>query len=419
MYFSHKLFVLRYAYNIFTHLADYHLRLIGLFNKKLMLGVKGRKDTFKALKQTIGKEDKVIWFHCASLGEYEQGLPVFEELRTLYPKYKIVLSFFSPSGYEIRKNNPVSDLVVYLPLDTKLNARTFLNLAHPELIVFVKYEIWPNFLSEIKKRKIKAILISASFRKEQSLFKSHGKWLFKALHTFQHIFVQNESSKTLLNKKGFNNVSISGDTRFDRVSKQLEADNSLPLIETFKGNNLCLVAGSTWTEGETYLASYINDDNSDTKYIVAPHNIKSKKISNFVSNLDVDSVLYSEAKIDEVSTKKVLIIDSIGLLSRIYAYADMAYVGGAIGKTGLHNTLEAAVFGIPIVIGSNYSKFPEAAEMIEKGGMFSISDYNDFASILNSLISNEQKRNNAGSTNSDYIKENTGAVIQITHYLRK
>jgi 3-deoxy-D-manno-octulosonic-acid transferase len=418
MYFSPKLLVLRNAYNILTHLADYHLRLIGLFNKKLMLGVRGRSETFKILKKHIKIEDKVIWFHCASLGEYEQGLPVFEEIRQTYPSHKILLSFFSPSGYEIRKNSPIADAVVYLPLDTKINARAFLNLAHPELIVFVKYEIWPNYLSEVRQRGIKSILISALFRKEQSLFKPRGIWIKRALRTFDHIFVQNGSSEELLKAHGFNRVTLSGDTRFDRVSKQLEADNSLPIIEAFKGTNLCFVAGSTWPEGEALLTSFINCDASDTKYIIAPHNIKVKKINALLSNLKVDAVFHSKANIKTVASKKVLIIDSIGLLSRIYAYADMAYVGGAIGNTGLHNTLEAAVFGVPIVIGNNYSKFPEAVAMIQEGGMFSINNYIEFEEILQELISNTKKRRESGLRNADYIKKNRGAVIQILNYLR-
>jgi 3-deoxy-D-manno-octulosonic-acid transferase len=309
------------------------------------------------------------------LGEYEQGLPVFKELRKLYANHKIVLTFFSPSGYEIRKNTDVADAVVYLPMDTKANAKRLLDLVKPELTIFVKYDFWPNYLSELKKRQHRAMLISAVFRPNQAFFKFYGGWMRKALRAFEHIFVQNEASKGLLNSINFKNVTVSGDTRFDRVSDQLLQDNTLPFIETFKNNQLCVVIGSSWPEDEELLVKFINNHASkDVKYIIAPHNMKVSQIANLKEKLKAKTVLYSEMEGKELSDYSVFVIDTIGLLSKIYSYADIAYVGGAMGTTGLHNILEPAVFGVPIIIGKDYSKFPEAFDMIENGGLISIKN---------------------------------------------
>ncbi|PTM11161.1 MAG: 3-deoxy-D-manno-octulosonic acid transferase [Bacteroidetes bacterium] len=419
MYFSFKLFGLRQFYNIITYIAGFHIGMVSIFNKKLMLGVKGRKETFNLIPSKISDHDKTIWFHCASLGEYEQGLPVFEQIKVKYPNHKIVLTFFSPSGYEIRKNTPIADVVAYLPLDTIKNAKQFLNLVHPELVIFVKYEIWPNYLLELKKRNIHAVLISALFRNNQTFFKSSGKWMEKALFAFKHIFVQNEQSKTLLNNIGYNEVTISGDTRFDRVSNQLNINNSLNFIETFKQDRLCIVAGSTWPEDEALLIDFINADNSDIAYIIAPHNIKSQQISNLKKQLNKTAILYSEKDTLDARKAKVFIVDTIGLLSKIYNYADIAYVGGAIGTTGLHNTLEAAVFGVPIIIGNNHEKFPEASTMIKNQGMFSVSNQTEFSAKLSELILDNDLREKSGKRNANYISKNKGAVTQIMAYLNK
>ncbi|WP_347922898.1 glycosyltransferase N-terminal domain-containing protein [Pontimicrobium sp. SW4] len=406
-------------YNILTHIAAFHIKIAAIFNNKLKLGVQGRDETFSVLKNKISDKDQVIWFHCASLGEYEQGLPVFEEIRASQPNHKIVLSFFSPSGFEIRKNSPIADCVVYLPLDTKQNAKQFLDLIQPELIVFVKYEIWPNYLLEINKRQIHAILISALFRKNQSFFKASGKWMQEALFAFKHIFVQNETSKKLLNTIGYHEVTVSGDTRFDRVSNQLKINNKLHFIETFKQNKLCIVAGSTWPEDEALFINSINNDSSNTKYIIAPHNIKSGQISSLKNKLNKLAILYSEKDSVDLTKAKVFIIDTIGILSKIYSYSDIAYVGGAMGSTGLHNTLEPAVFGVPIIIGGNHEKFPEAKAMIDNKGMFSIENQTEFDSILNRLIKNDDLRIKSGEFNANYISKNKGAVAQILTYLNK
>ncbi|MBN4084771.1 3-deoxy-D-manno-octulosonic acid transferase [Flavobacteriaceae bacterium AH-315-B10] len=410
---------MKILYNILIYVVAFHLKIIAFFNEKIRLGVRGRANTFNILKSKITPEDKVIWFHCASLGEYEQGLPVFEEIKKVYPNHKIVLSFFSPSGYDIRKQNPITDIVVYLPLDTKQNAKTFLNLVHPDLVVFVKYELWPNYLNELSRRGIKSILISALFRKEQPYFKFYGSMVRKSLNAFEHIFVQNENSKKLLESIRFANVTVSGDTRFDRVSNQLQTNNTLDFLEQFKQDKLCIVAGSTWQEDEVLMVNYINSASQDLKFIIAPHNIKPNQIEDLKKSIQKKTILFSEKENLKLSNFQVFIIDTIGILSKIYSYSDIVFIGGAVGKTGLHNTLEAAVFGVPIIIGEHFKKFPEAIEMIKNGGMYAVSNQKEFDSSMDSLILNTEKREQSGNENASYINKNRGAVIQIIDYLRK
>jgi 3-deoxy-D-manno-octulosonic-acid transferase len=409
---------LNFLYNIGINLLQIALHLLALFNEKINQGVKGRAQTFSLLESKINSQDKTLWFHCASLGEYEQGLPVFKALRTHYSKHKIVLTFFSPSGYEIRKNAPIADVVVYLPIDSKKNAKRFLNLVNPELTIFVKYDIWPNILNELKTRNLHAILISALYRKNQSYFKFYGSILRKGLFAFKHIFTQNETSKELLESIGYHHATTAGDTKFDRVTDQLKQNNTLDFIESFKQDKLCVVAGSTWPEDESLLINYINSEITEhIKFIVAPHNIKTNQIQRLQENLNAKTVLFSEKDTQDYENAQVFIIDTIGLLSKIYSYADMAYVGGAMGSTGLHNTLEAAVFGVPIIIGNKHSEFPEAQAMIDISGMYEISNQQEFNNILNLLITDKQKRKASGKHNLDYINQNKGAVNHILKYL--
>ena len=381
--------------------------------------MEGRKHSFSILKNNISKADKTLWFHCASLGEYEQGLPVFKELRKTYPNHKMILTFFSPSGYEIRKNTEIADVVVYLPFDTRSNAKRFLDLVHPELTIFVKYDIWPNVLNELKKRELKAVLISALFRENQIYFKFYGNFMKKALFAFQHIFTQDENSKILLERINYKHVTVSGDTRFDRVYSQLTLDNSLDFIEKFKDHKLCIVAGSTWMEDEVFLVDYINSLETDSiKFIIAPHNIKSSQIEKLKQSINKKTILFSEKEKSNISEAQVLILDTIGLLTKVYSYANVAYVGGAVGKTGLHNTLEPAVFGVPIVIGEHFNNFPEAKIMLINQGLFSIKTKEELKEILDNLIDNTTLRVSSGEKNLNYIKNNRGAVIQIISYLR-
>lgn len=420
MYFSIKDLKLQLIYNFGIYVTQLVLKGISIFNHKIKLGITGRTHTFKILGNNISQTDKTLWFHCASLGEYEQGLPVFRELRKDYPKHKIVLSFFSPSGYEIRKNSNIADVVIYLPFDTKSNAKRFLDLVHPELTIFVKYDIWPNLLNELNNRGLKAILISALFRENQIYFKFYGGFMKKALFAFQHIFTQDETSKKLLQRIGYHDVSVSGDTRFDRVYNQLEQHNSLDFIAHFKGDNLCVVAGSTWPEDDVFLIDYINslENSAKVKFIIAPHNIKKTQILKLKQAFNKKTVLYSEKNNHTIATYQVLILDTIGLLSKVYSYANIAYVGGAAGKTGLHNTLEPAVFGIPIIIGEHYNHFPEAKEMLKNQGMFSVKNAKELHQILDNLINNSTLRKTSGEKNLSYIKNNRGAVIQIMSFLR-
>jgi 3-deoxy-D-manno-octulosonic-acid transferase len=400
-------------------LAEKLLPITSFFNPKMMLFVDGRKHTFSILTKAIKPKDSVIWFHVASLGEYEQGLPIMNEVKELFPTHKIVLSFFSPSGYEVKKNSSPADAVVYLPIDTATNAREFLNLVHPELAIFIKYDFWPNILNELKKREIRSLLISGGFREDQQFFKSKNNWFNKPLQAFDHFFVQNKRSKELLNSIGFNNVTISGDTRFDRVANQLKQNNKLDFIEEFIDNKLCIVAGSTWPEDEDYLMEFISHNNFDVKIIIAPHDIDRERIQSFVKNAGIPSVLFSEKEGKELSDHKLMIVDTVGLLTKIYSYADIAYVGGAIGTTGLHNILEPATFGVPIITGSNFEKFPEAIELKRLQGLKAVNSAAELESILNELIANPEFRLKTGEINRKYIEDNVGATQIVLRYLKE
>lgn len=406
-------------YTFGIYILSVLLKFFALFNSKIKKGVTGRRETFPKLETQLQKTDRTFWFHCASLGEYEQGLPVFEALKTDFPFHKIVLSFFSPSGYDIRYDSKIADVVVYLPLDTRSNARRFLELVKPELTVFVKYDIWPNILKELKARELRAILISARFRKEQSFFKFYGNRLRQALFAFDHIFVQDAMSKDLLKSIDYTQVTISGDTRYDRVSNQLKQNNRLDFVTEFKAKSTCVVVGSSWPEDEAIFLPYINANASeDLKFIIAPHEINIEHIKSLMSKLKVSFLLYSEKEGKVLSKYAVLIIDTIGLLSKIYSSADIAYVGGAMGNTGLHNILEPAVFGVPIIIGKNYRKFPEAKDMIENAGVTSVKSSAEFETVMYSLLNSTVLLNKEGQINEEFIEKNKGAVVQIMTFLR-
>ena len=355
---------MKFFYNITVFLADLLLMAVALFNPKLKLFVEGRRETFVRLKEAIRKEDRVIWFHCASLGEFEQGRPIIEAARKQFKDHKVLLTFFSPSGYEVRKNYFFADLIIYLPMDKKSEAKKFVAMAHPCLAVFIKYEFWPNILDELKNGQIPVILVSGIFRQDQSFFKFYGGWMRRTLHSFSDFFVQNESSKALLQEIDFKNVTVSGDTRFDRVFAISQQDNKLDFIEAFVGNQYTLVAGSTWPADEILLVKYINDHaGPDEKYIIAPHNIDEKDIRELKDSIKKKTVLYSEK--EPSANARVFIVDTIGILNKIYSYADVAYVGGGFGKSGIHNVLEPAAFGCPLIIGPNYKKFQEAQDLVE------------------------------------------------------
>lgn len=405
-------------YNALVRAAEKLLPIPAAFNPKMKQFVEGRKDTFSVLRKNIKPEDKVIWFHAASLGEFEQGVPIIEIVKRIYPKHKIVVSFFSPSGYENKKNTPLADVVVYLPLDTPANAKTFIEIMHPDLALFIKYEIWPNYLQALKDHKIRTLLISGAFRKDQVFFKSYGSWMKRSLETFEHFFVQNDQSKELLQSIGFNNITLSGDTRFDRVAHQPKMDNHLEFIDVFLDGKTCIVAGSTWPEDEKLLLDFINNSSKDVKFILAPHQINMEHIERFRKKINPAVILFSEKEKEKLSEFKVLIIDTIGLLTRIYSYAHIAYVGGAAGNTGLHNILEPAAFGVPIVIGKNFQKFPEARQLQTAGGLFSVNSAKELQEIFNRLLKDEDFRKQCGTISGQFIQKNTGAGNIVETYLR-
>lgn len=403
-------------YNIAIRTAERLLPLGSLFGEKMKLFSEGRKNVLSSLEEHISPNDRYIWIHAASLGEFEQAVPIIEGLKKDLPEHKCIVSFFSPSGYEIKKNTSLVDFVTYLPLDTPNNARRFLDLVKPEWALFIKYEFWPNYLSELKRRDIKTLLVSGSFRKDQIFFKTHGKWMRKYLNTFNHFFVQNSGSKELLASIGFKNATISGDTRFDRVSRQIEQDNTLNFIEEFKDNQLCLVAGSTWPADEELLLDFINS-NANIKIIIAPHTIQSTRIKGLQERIIKPTVLFSAMKGKNLASYKVFIIDTIGLLSKIYSYAELAYVGGAAGTTGLHNILEPATFGVPVVIGKNYDKFPEAKQLRKLAGLYSVDSSEEAQSILGRLVSDKNLRQKSGLIAEHFIQSNTGTTKTVIAYI--
>lgn len=399
-----------FLYNFIITIADFFLKIIALFSPKMKLFVSGRKNVFNTLSQKINADDKTIWFHAASLGEYEQGLPVIEKIKEKYPSHKIVLTFFSPSGYEVRKNNIVADVTIYLPMDTKKNAKKFIKLVHPEMAFFIKYEYWPNYLNELKKLNTPTYLISGIFRENQLFFKWYGQFYRNALNTFTHFFVQNEASKKLLLPLGKTNVSVSGDTRFDRVAAILEKDNTLDFISQFKNNTLTVVIGSSWPKDEDLLVDYINSNTHDAKFIIAPHNIKNEQIQELKNSINKKTVLFSDKESKNLADFDVFIIDTIGILTKIYSYADIAYVGGGFGNPGVHNILEPATFGIPIIIGPNFSHFAEATDLVNLTACISITNSKELTHTFETLITDEIIRKKKGQICSEFVNKNKGAT---------
>ena len=378
--------------------------------------MRGRKESFSKISEL--KNAKTIWFHVASLGEFEQARPIIEEIRNIHSEYKILVTFFSPSGYEIRKNYNLADVVCYLPLDSKSNVREFIKEVNPVMVLFIKYEFWPNLLNELKKKEIKTILVSGILRKNQIFFKYYGGFMRRSLQAFHHFFVQDITSKELLNSINFSSVTVSGDTRFDRVSKLLSLENTPDFISDFKNNQYTVVAGSTWKEDEELLVNYIiNKSSAQAKFIIAPHNINKDAILKLQEALHNKAILFSEKEGKKLSEYKVLILDTIGILTKIYPAADAAYVGGGL-RTGLHNILEPATFGIPIVIGNQYEKFKEALDLVALKGCISISNQEEFSSIFIKLHVDENYRKTIGEKNKQYIQQNLGATRLIMNYLK-
>lgn len=412
-------------YNIGIKLYSLFIRFASLFNNKAKLWITGRKNT------VFVRIESSIWFHFASLGEFEQGRPILEAMRNLRPGKKIVITFFSPSGYEIRKNTPLADYVYYLPLDTAKNARSFIDTINPEIIIFTKYEYWFHFFNEASKRNIPLYIVSGIFRPGQVFFKWYGGFNRKILSLVSHFFLQDKASKQLLQGVGINDTSVSGDTRFDRVWANAQNPKVLPLIDEFKNGHKLFIAGSTWPQDEALLAKLVSEY-PDWKFIFAPHEIPEEKINNLISLLpEGKAITFSQLKSEAEGLKsgdfinqsltsnlQSLVIDNIGMLSSLYAYADIAYIGGGFG-VGIHNTLEAAAFGLPVIFGPNYQKFNEARELIAIKAGFSISNENELKGIVESLANDEAFYSVTSKKVLKYVEENVGATEMIMKYIDK
>ena len=391
------------------------------FNEKAKRWLSGRKNVFQHLQTFVGAEKrKIIWFHCASLGEFEQARPLLERMRAQYAHYAILLSFFSPSGYEIRKDYKGADYVTYLPMDSAGNAKKFLDIVKPGLVIWVKYEYWHFYLQGIKKRNIPLVLVSGIFRPDQPFFKNWGGLHRNMLNCFTYLFVQNQESKKLLGTIGFSdNVAVGGDTRFDRVIEIAASFEAIPLIEEFIGGHPVIVAGSTWEEDEEELDHFANT-HPGIKFIIAPHEIDEEHLKN-IEKLFHHSIRYSEFKIQNSKFKiqNVLIIDNIGMLARLYKYASIAYIGGGFGNDGVHNTLEAAVYGKPVVFGPVYEKFAEAVELTEAGAAFDVENALELEETLLMLLKNGSDYEAACKAAGDYVYSNNGATNKILSYIQE
>lgn len=404
-------------------LYRFSLVAASLFNDKARKWVNGRKGIFRKLQNCISPSDKVVWMHCASLGEFEQGRPVLEKIKTQYPGYKILLTFFSPSGYEVQKNYSGADWVFYLPMDGPGNARRFLEITHPSLVIFVKYEFWYYYLKKIKYRKIPLLLISAIFRKEMPFFQWYGTMQRKILSRFDHLFVQDKISKNLIGEIGLNNIcSISGDTRFDRVLEIAENLSPIPEIERFLQGNPVIVAGSTWPEDEQALKSAFSSMNDDTiRLIIAPHEVHEGHIMHLLT-LFPGSILFSDLKKETTTTGncRVLIIDNIGMLSKLYKYASIAYVGGGLKSTGVHNVLEAAVYFKPVIIGPYYEKYQEAIDLVSSGGGIVIKNAGELSDRFMQLLKNENDvYNKTSHAAGEFVRANGGATKKILLFIQE
>lgn len=392
------------------------IHLVSPFNAKARQWVQGRKNWAKKLATALSDKKRVAWFHVSSLGEFEQGRPVIEGFRKQHPEYKIVLSFFSPSGYEIRKDYPGADVITYLPTDSRKNARKFMYLAQPEFAFFVKYDFWYHYLNQLHKRNVPTYLFSAIFRETQLFFKSYGGWYRKMLHFFTRIYVQNQHSLELLQSIGVNHVEVGGDTRFDRVYDLATAAKPITLLEEFAQQKPVVVAGSTWEKDEELIAEFIAKYPGKVKWIVAPHEVHASHIQKIEALFPKTLVRYTQADTESVKHADILLVDTIGVLSSMYRYGNLAYIGGGFGK-GIHNTLEAATYGLPVVFGPNYHRFQEAVDLINQESGFSISDFTSFESELMHLLTDETYRKNCGKNAADYVNKMRGGTTKILLHL--
>ncbi len=409
----------RLLYNLFIATYGTTIRLVSLFNPKAGKFIEGRKRLVSTWQNYFSKNSRpVAWFHAASLGEFEQGRPVIEAFKESYPDHLIFITFFSPSGYEQRKDDPIGDLITYLPLDTPTHARQLLDIAKPSVIFFIKYEFWFHYLHQAAKRNIPLYCISALFTPDHIFFKGHGSLHRQMLSFFNHIFVQNQQSVTLLEGINIKAVSVSGDTRFDRVVKTLAAPEKYPLIEAFKGDSPVMVVGSSWPSDMQYLNRVINEDSNGIKFIIAPHEVDEQSVATLRKGLNRNLACITLDDAETIKQADVLIIDTIGMLSSVYQYGDFAYIGGAFGD-GLHNILEAVTFGLPVIFGNRgLEKFPESLELAKLGGAFTISSQQDLDHIYARLSKDKAFRDTASGICQQYIQDSTGATAKIIAYLK-
>ncbi len=398
-------------YNIAIYIYGFLVQIASLFNKKARKMVRGHRVVYKLLRQQIEVDKNYIWFHAASLGEFEQGRPLIEKIREQYPAYRILLTFFSPSGYEVRKDYKGADIVCYLPFDKPRNVKKFLNIVNPCMAFFIKYEFWKNYLDELHSRRIPTYSVSSIFRRNQIFFKWYGGTYRKVLKNFDHLFVQNESSKRFLAKINVTKVSVVGDTRFDRVIQIKNAAKDLPLVERFKQGMPTFVAGSSWGPDEDIFIKYFNE-HPEVKLIIAPHVIDENHLVEIIGKLKRSYVRYSKCTEESVLKANCLIIDCFGLLSSIYRYGEIAYIGGGFG-VGIHNTLEAAVYGVPVIFGPKYQKFMEAKDLIECKGAYSINNFEEFKKLVDKLYADSGFYKDTCSLAGGYVANNAGASDKI------
>lgn len=412
-------------YNIIMYIYQAGIAIYSHFNEKVKKMWIGERAAFGVLQKQVEPNAKYVWFHAASLGEFEQGRPLIEKIKKEYPNYKILLTFFSPSGYEVRKNYEQADIVTYLPIDTVANAQRFLRIVRPVMAFFIKYEFWYNYLHILRHRNIPVYSVSSIFRPNQIFFRPYGRQYAAVLKCFSHFFVQNDLSKSLLAKIGINNVTVVGDTRFDRVLQIKDNSKKLPLVDKFIGNqdvklangvtnslHRVFVAGSSWLPDEEIFIKYFNEHN-DWKLIIAPHIIADTHLRQILQLLKGKKVvLYTEATETNVADADVLVINCFGLLSSIYHYGDVAYVGGGFGA-GIHNVLEAAVWGIPVVFGPNNKRFAEAQGLLASGGGSEIDNYEKFALIMDRFCSDKDFLQNSGNTAGSFVKQLSGATNKV------
>jgi len=405
---------MRLFYNLFVFVYQWSVKTAAVFgNEKAKKWVLGRKTVFKEIKNKIGKDDKIIWVHCASLGEFEQGRPLIEAIRKRYKNYKILLTFFSPSGYEIRKDYTQADYVFYLPMDAPRNARKFVRLVQPRAVFFIKYEFWFNYINELYVRTIPLFIVSTIFRPSQHFFKFWGSWFKKQLRKVTFLFVQDEQSMELLESIKIYHAEMIGDTRFDRVMALSDEKKDFPIIEAFADKKPLLIAGSTWPADEDKLLELIEKSNTPFKIILAPHQVDKEHMDQLTKKFNkFKPVRYSSASDSDLKNSRVLIIDGIGYLSYLYTYADLTYIGGGFGA-GIHNLLEAATYGKPVIFGPNHDKFKEAIELKKNGGGVAISGTNDLILTCELLFSDPVKRTESGNAAKNYVLKNAGATEKV------